>query len=150
MSWKAKPMAEENARGHGGSDYSAARKACGKYVHGEEGDLSAKLEDALRSGWSIEALKAYALSIWQQSASHDVTDAAWRLAVEFADSNGCSGGRDFLKRFSANPERYFARPTAQRRGVTSERTESRFPCPLSSPLQSRRTTSRENEGHERD
>jgi len=107
MSWKAKPMAEENARGHGSSDYSAARRACGKYAHGEEGDLSAKLEDALRSGWSIEALKAYAFSIWQQSASHDVSDAAWRLAVEFADSNGCSGGRDFLKRFSANPERYF-------------------------------------------
>jgi hypothetical protein len=135
-------MAEENAQGHGGSDYLAARRACHKCVHGEEGDLSAKLEDALRSGWSIEALKAYAFSIWQQSASHDITDAGWRLAVEFADSNGCSGGRDFLKRFSANPERYFVRPIAQRKGVTSEHKESRSPCPLGSPLQGQRTTSR--------
>jgi hypothetical protein len=142
MPWKAKPMAEENARGDGGSDYSAARRACGKYVHGEGGDLTAKLEDALRSGWSIEGLKAYAFSMWQQSASHDVSDAAWRLAVEFADSNGCSGGRGFLKRFSANPERYFVRPTAQRKGVTSEHTESRSPCPISTSLQRQRTTSR--------
>jgi hypothetical protein len=135
-------MAEENALGHGGSDYSAARRACGKHVHSEGGDLSAKLEDALRSGWSIEALKAYAFSIWQQSASHDVSDAAWRLAVEFADSNGCSGGRDFLKRFSANPEPYLVRPTAQRRGVTSEHNESQSPCPPSNPRQDQRTTSR--------
>jgi hypothetical protein len=142
MPRKARPKAGVNAQGHSGSNYRAARRACGKYVHGEEGDLSAKLEDALRSGWSIEALKAYALSIWQQSASHDVTDAAWRLAVEFADSNGCSGSRDFLKRFSANPERYFARPTAQRKGATSEHNESQFPCLRISPPQGQRTTSR--------
>jgi hypothetical protein len=124
MPRKARPIAGENAQGYGGSDYSAAQRACGKDVHGEEEDLSAKLEDALRSGWSIEALKAYAFSIWQQSASHDVTDAAWRLAVEFADSSGCSGGRDFLKRFSTHPERYLVRPTAQRGGVTSKRKQS--------------------------
>jgi hypothetical protein len=142
MPRKARPMAGENGHGHGGSDYSAARRACGEYVHGEEGDLSAKLDDALRSGWSIEALKAYAFSIWQQSASHDVTDAAWRLAVEFADSNGCSGGRDFLKRFCANPEHYLVRSTAQRERVTSEHNESRSPYPLESPPQGQRTTSR--------
>jgi hypothetical protein len=133
-------MVEEKCAGHSGSDYSTARRACGENLHGEEGDLSAKLEDALRSGWSIEALKAYAFSIWQQSASHDVTDAAWRLAVEFADSNGCSGGRDFLKRFSAKSERHLIRSTAQHRGVTYKQNESRSPFPC--PLQGQRTTGR--------
>jgi hypothetical protein len=142
MPWNAKTERGRKCAGHGDSDYVAVRRACGKHLHGEEGDLSAKLEEALRSGWSIEALKAYAFSIWQQSASDDVTDAAWRLAVEFADSDGCSGGRNFLKRFSSNPERYLVRPTAQRRGVMSEHNEIRCPCPLSSPLQGRRTTSR--------
>jgi hypothetical protein len=65
-----------------------------------------KLDDLLKSGWSIQALKAYASSVWQQAAFDHVTEGAWRLAVEFADSNGCSGGRDFPKRFIANPERY--------------------------------------------
>jgi hypothetical protein len=90
--------------GHGDSDCVAARWACSNYLDGEGGNLSAKLEEALRSGWSIEALKAYAFSTWRQSASGDVTDTAWRLAVEFANSNGCTGGRNFLKRFSSNPE----------------------------------------------
>jgi hypothetical protein len=60
----------------------------------------------LKSGWSIQALKAYAFFVWRKSNRDDATEAAWRLAVEFADSNGCSGGRDFLKRFNANPGRY--------------------------------------------
>jgi hypothetical protein len=87
-------------------DYSAARRACGAFVSGEADDLRAKLDSALKSGWSMQALKAYAMLVWQQPASDRVTEAAWRLAVEFADSSGCSGGRDFLKRFDANPERY--------------------------------------------
>jgi hypothetical protein len=133
MPRNAKTDGERKCAGHGDSDYVAAQRACGKCLHGEGGDLSAKLEEALRSGWSIEALKAYAFSIWQQSASDDVADTAWRLAVEFADSNGCSGGRNFLKRFSN---------TAQRRGVMSEHNEIRCPRPVNSPLQSQRTTSR--------
>ncbi len=37
------------------------------------------------------------------------------LGEEFADCDGCSGGRDFLKRFNAQPERYSnaKRPTTQ-------------------------------------
>jgi hypothetical protein len=87
-------------------DYRAAWRACSKLVPGEESDLLAKLDGLLKSGWSIQALKAYATYVWQQAAFDHVTEGAWRLAVEFADSNGCSGGRDFLKRFIANPERY--------------------------------------------
>jgi hypothetical protein len=143
MPWNAKIDSGRKCADRAGSDYVAARRACGNHLqHGEEGDLSAKLEEALRSGWSIEALKAYAFSIWQQTASDDVTDAAWRLAVEFADSNGCSGGRNFLKRFSADPESYLVRVIGQRKGVTFEHNENRFPRPLSSPLQGQRTTSR--------
>jgi hypothetical protein len=92
-------------------DYSAAWRACGTFVSGEGDDLRAKLDGALRSGWSMRALKAYAMLVWQQPPSDQVTEAAWRLAVEFADSNGRSGGRDFLKRFSVNPERYSSEAT---------------------------------------
>ena len=99
------------------------QRACGKYLHGEEGDLSAKLEEALTSGWSIETLKAYAFSIWQQSASDDITEAAWRLAVEFTDSDGCSGGRNFLNRFSVDPGALFGSidSPAQRSDVRAQR-----------------------------
>src|SRR5580692_7686193 len=44
--------------------------------------------------------------VWRKSDRDDAAEAAWRSAVEFADSNGCSGGRGFLKRFNANRERY--------------------------------------------
>lgn len=94
-----------------GGDYSAARRACGKLLPGEKDDLRAKLDSALKSGWSMQALKAYAILVWQQPRSDRVTETAWRLAVEFADSNGCSGGRNFLKRFNANPERYSCEAT---------------------------------------
>jgi hypothetical protein len=94
------------AKAHRDGDYNAARRACSKVLPGEEGDLRAKLDSALKSGWSIQALKAYALSVWQNSGLDYVTEVAWRLSVEFADSSGCSGGRDFLKRFNADPKRY--------------------------------------------
>jgi hypothetical protein len=87
----------------GDADYDAVRRACSKAPPAEGGDLGAKLDDALKSGWSIEALKAYAFSAWRDPGCDHVTDAAWRLSVEFADSNGCGGGRDFLKRFKAEP-----------------------------------------------
>jgi hypothetical protein len=88
------------------ADYLAARRACSTGVLGEEDNLCAKLDSALKSGWSLQALKAYAFSVWSAHDCDYVTDIAWRLSVEFADSNGCSGGRDFLKRFNANPKRY--------------------------------------------
>ena len=87
-------------------DYRAARRACSVEVPGEGDNLCAKLDGALKSGWSIPALKAYAFSIWRDPSCDHVTAAAWRLSVEFAESNGCSGGRDFLKRFNADPKRY--------------------------------------------
>ena len=90
------------------ADHRAAWRACRKLVPGEESDLDlvAKLDNLLKSGWSIKALKAYAFSVWRKSDRDDAAEAAWRLAVEFGDSNGCSGGRGFLKRFNANRERY--------------------------------------------
>jgi hypothetical protein len=78
------------------ADYRAARRA------GEEDELCAKLDGALSAGWSIQALKAYAIAVWQQSGSDYVSEVAWRLAIEHADSKGCSGGRDFLSRYKAN------------------------------------------------
>jgi hypothetical protein len=104
----------DSAEAHWAADYSAAQRACSKCLHGEEGDLRPKLDDALKSGWSIQALKAYAFSVWQLPAVDHVTEVAWRLAVEFADSNGCSGGRDFLKRFNANRERYSCEATRRK------------------------------------
>jgi hypothetical protein len=101
-----KPMVGKRARkaeASGDADYDAVRRACSKAPPAEGGDLGAKLDDALKSGWSIEALKAYAFSAWRDPGCDHVTDAAWRLSVEFADSNGCGGGRDFLKRFKAEP-----------------------------------------------
>jgi hypothetical protein len=107
-------MAEKTvgkAKSPDAADYHAAWSACRKSVPSEESDLVAKLDDVLASGWSIPALKAYAFSVWRKSNCKDATEAAWRLAVEFADSNGCSGGRNFLKRFNANPERYSCEAT---------------------------------------
>jgi hypothetical protein len=64
MPWNAKIDSGRKCADHAGSDYVAARQACGNHQqHGEEGDLSAKLEEALRSGWSIEALKASWLAL---------------------------------------------------------------------------------------
>jgi hypothetical protein len=94
-------------------DYGAAQRACGAFVSGEGDDLRTKLDSALKSGWSMQALKAYAMLVWQEPPTDRITEAAWRLAVEFADSNGCSGGRDFLKRFNANPERYTCQSTGR-------------------------------------
>jgi hypothetical protein len=105
------------AEASGGADYDAARRACSKALPAEGGDLGAKLEGALKSGWSIEALKAYAFSVWRDPGCEQVTDAAWCLSVEFADSNGCNGGRDFLKRFNADPERIFVRKVRGRDGT---------------------------------
>ena len=77
------------------ADYSAALRACSKVLTGEEGDLRLKLNNALKAGWSIQALKAYAFSVWRNSGCDYVTEAEWQLSVEYADSNGCSGGRIF-------------------------------------------------------
>ena len=88
-------------------DYHAVRRACSTGVPGEVDSLRVKLDSVLKSGWSIEALKAYAFSVWCEPGCDHVTDTAWRLSVEFADSNGCSGGRDFLRRFNADPKRYW-------------------------------------------
>lgn len=96
----------DKAQAPSDADDSAARLACSKVLAGEEGDLRAKLDDALKAGWSIRALKAYAFFVWREPGCDHVSEAAWRLSVEFADSNGRSGGREFLKRFNADPERY--------------------------------------------
>jgi hypothetical protein len=114
----------DNAEAHWAADYSAAQRACSKCLQGEESDLRPKLDDALKSGWSIRALKAYAFSVWQVLAFDGVTEAAWRLAVEFADSNGCSGGREFLKRFNASPERYSCEAATRREQQATRSTSS--------------------------
>jgi len=88
------------------ADYRAVRRACSIGGPGEGDDLCERLDAALNSGWSIEALKAYALSVWSDPGCDYITNVAWRLSVEFADSNGCSGGRNFLNRFNADPKRH--------------------------------------------
>jgi hypothetical protein len=65
-------------------------------------ELRAKLDAALRAGWSPQALKAYAYS-WRYTGHEHITRAAWRMAVAFTDS---SLARSFLEEFNADPEKY--------------------------------------------
>ena len=76
----------DTAEAHWAADHSAAQRACSKCLHGEEGDLRPKLDDALKSGWSIQALKAYAFSVWQLPAYDHVTKwrGAWLLSLPIA------------------------------------------------------------------
>jgi len=69
------------AKAHRDADYSAAWRACCKVLPSEEGDLRAKLDNALKAGWSIQALKAYAFCVWCNTSSDYVTEAAWRLSA---------------------------------------------------------------------
>jgi hypothetical protein len=72
-------------------------------------DLRAKLDEALRSGWSPKALKAYAYVCFRYTKPmrNHVTRAAWRMAVVFAADPG-GIGRSFLEDFNADPDRYAA------------------------------------------
>lgn len=100
-------------------DYRAAWRACGarlaRSAWGDNADvdLRAMLDALLKSGWSIQALKAYASVVWRNWRRYDhVTPAAWRLAVYFASLDGsregCLSAATFLKEFNENPERYTA------------------------------------------
>jgi hypothetical protein len=57
----------------------------------------------------VEEMTKAVLEAESQRAAEYVATAIPPTSVvaEFADSNGCSGGRYFLKRFNANPERYW-------------------------------------------
>ena len=111
------------------ADYRAAWKACCKpwvlrvpndkplvrgelwdpFVDGEKLDMRAMLDKALKSGWSIQGIKAYAYGFWRHLYGEDrydrVTTFAWRLAVYDAAYSAGNASR-FLTAFSANPERY--------------------------------------------
>lgn len=67
-------------------------------------DLRVALDEALRKGWSPQALKAYA-SYWRR-CDH-ITAAAWRIAVKWAAYDEYFS-RPFLEEFNADPERYAA------------------------------------------
>jgi hypothetical protein len=69
-------------------------------------DLREKLDQLLKSGWSIQALKAYAFCWWRHRRCDHVTEGAWRWAVAFADATQAMGGRNLLERFKADPEHY--------------------------------------------
>jgi hypothetical protein len=71
-------------------------------------DLRAKLDAALRAGWTPQALKACAFCCWRYTLPErdHVTRAAWRMAVHFADDS--ARARSFLEQFKADPEKYTA------------------------------------------
>jgi hypothetical protein len=92
------------------ADYRAAWRAC-REPWGEI-DLRVALRDLLKSGWNIQALKAYAFRVryfglCRKGIDH-VTACAWRQAVRDASSRGMFGDQaaSFLAEFKANPERY--------------------------------------------
>jgi hypothetical protein len=49
-------------------------------------DLRAKLAEALKAGWTIQALKDYAHN-WLYPGCEHVTPSAWRIAVLLADNH---------------------------------------------------------------
>jgi|SRR5579872_969000 len=82
-------MSKARKRTQAEADYRAAWNACGKPLPGEDpaqNDLRSRLEDVLKSGWSIEALKAFAAAQFTRRYDH-VTPAAWRWAVFFAKAD---------------------------------------------------------------
>lgn len=96
-------------------DYRAAWKACRKpwamAWGGGEVDLRVELSKLLKSGWSIQALKAYAWGHFHFSPRFDyVTAAPWRYAVHFAHDDLVSGRHGpasataFLEFFNAHPD----------------------------------------------
>jgi len=100
------------------SDYHVAWLACRKPWVSEwpgcprvELNLRAALDDLLKSGWSIQALKAFAFSVreYAHKGNERVTVGAWRWAVYLASTGPASGplsASSFLESFKANPERY--------------------------------------------
>jgi hypothetical protein len=87
-------------------DYVAAWRACGTPLPGEDptqNDLRERLDRALKSDWSIQALKAFAYvcrpkALWRYD---NVTPAAWRWAVCLAELETSLDGVSFLERFNA-------------------------------------------------
>jgi hypothetical protein len=95
-------------------DYRAAWRACREpwsITPGSEIDLRAVLDDLLKSGWSIQALKAFAYRV-REFAHRDkdrVTTGAWRWAVYLASpawpQDGPLSAATFLAEFNVNPDR---------------------------------------------
>lgn len=107
--------ARKKAKAPRDADYLAAWKACRKpwpaaWGFGQEVDLRVLLDKLLKSGWSIQALKAYAYCVWRHVYGRDrydhVTAFAWRYAVDFANADIGGDASRHLTQFSANPERY--------------------------------------------
>lgn len=102
----------KRTKGPSDPDHRAAWRACrepdrswGDRV--EPRDLRAALNVALKSGWSIQALKAYAFCNWRYTRRDHVTAAAWRIAVKWAAYDEYFS-RPFLEQFNADPDRYAA------------------------------------------
>ena len=99
----------KRTKGPSDPDHRAAWLACRKpeprcWRDGEI-DLRAALDTALKAGWTIPALKAYAFCEWRYTRRDHVTDAAWRMAVKWAADSGYMA-QSFLERFKTDPERY--------------------------------------------
>ena len=107
--------AHKKAKARRGSDYHAAWLACRKpwlnELSGAEIDLRATLDKLLKSGWSIQALKAYAFRVreYAHRGNDRVTTGAWRWAVYLASpawpQDGPLSAATFLAEFNANPDR---------------------------------------------
>lgn len=87
-------------------DHKAAWRACKKpWVGLGAVDLRKKLDQLIKSGWPIQALKAYAFCLFRHPRCDHVTEGAWRWAVRFADTSHF-GGHNLLERYKADPEHY--------------------------------------------
>ncbi len=93
-------MSTQRVKGPTDPDHHAAWVACREpwvCFDNSTVDLRPILEDLLKSGWSIGALKAYAHHFRFTGHSH-LTPYAWRWAVRFAGEGGAMVG-DFLARY---------------------------------------------------
>jgi hypothetical protein len=99
-------------------DYRAAWRACGALAPSvwgtDEENLRAMLDDLLKSGWSIQALRSYAFT-WSRRADYDhVTPATWRWGIYFANMDMLGSATKFLNEFN---ERHA--PTVQAVGIAT-------------------------------
>lgn len=90
-------------------DYKDAWRACGAklsprvFDNPEEIDLRARLDDLLKSGWPMAALRSYA-STWRTSRQPRVTPAVWRYGVYFASQDLVGTATRFLEEWKARQE----------------------------------------------
>ena len=101
-------MSKRRKRTKAEEDYHAAWKACGvplsPRVWGKdvsEINLRARLEELLKYGWPIQAIKDLAFAQFTPSRHNHVTPASWRWCVYFAHADLCGMDTRWLEEWTA-------------------------------------------------